>query len=106
MLSGAEARSLCPLLAGEDILAASFSAEDGHATPEAVVQGYAVGARALGAHLRVGCEVTGISTDGNRITAAPTTDGVSAPEAFICAAGPWSRACGEMVGVTLPVTPC
>jgi sarcosine oxidase, subunit beta len=105
MLGGDEARALCPLLAGDDILGASFSPDDGHATPEAVVQGYAFAARALGAHLRVACEVTGIDTDGERITAVRTTDGLVATDAVICAAGAWSRACGEMVGVTLPVTP-
>jgi sarcosine oxidase, subunit beta len=105
MLSGDEARALCPLLAGDDILGASFSPDDGHATPEAVVQGYAFAARALGAHLRVGCEVTGIETDGERITAVRTTDGIVATGVVICAAGAWSQACGEMVGVTLPVTP-
>jgi sarcosine oxidase subunit beta len=100
-----EARALCPLLAGDDILAASFSPEDGHATPEAVVQGYAFAARALGAHLRVGCEATGIDITGDRVTAVRTTDGVIATGVVICAAGAWSRACGEMVGVPLPVTP-
>ena len=105
MLSSDDARALCPLLAGEDILAGSFSPEDGHVTPEAVVQGYAFAARALGAHLRVGCEVTGIETDGEQITAVRTCHGTIATQVVICAAGAWSRACGEMVGEALPVTP-
>jgi sarcosine oxidase, subunit beta len=105
MLTAAEARALCPLLAGEDILAAAFSADDGHATPEAVVQGYAFAARALGAHVRVGCEVTGIETEGDGITAVQTSHGPIVTNVVICAAGAWSRACGEMVGVALPVTP-
>ncbi|HTU98802.1 MAG TPA: FAD-binding oxidoreductase [Solirubrobacteraceae bacterium] len=105
MLTAGEARELCPLLAGDDILAASFSPDDGHVTPEAVVQGYAHGARALGAHLRVGCEVTAIVTEADRITAVRTTHGDIATGVVICAAGAWSRACGAMVGETLPVTP-
>ncbi len=105
MLGPDEARSLCPLLAGDDILAASFSPEDGHATPEAVVQGYAFGARALGAHLRVGCEVTAIETHSGRISGVRTSHGAIATDVVICAAGAWSRRCGEMVGVALPVTP-
>ena len=105
MLSAAEARGLCPLLAGDDILAASFSPEDGHATPEAVVQGYAFAARTLGAHLRVGCEVTGIETRSGRIARVLTSHGPIATNVVICAAGAWSRRCGEMVGVALPVTP-
>ncbi len=105
MLGADEARALCPLLGGDDILAASFSPDDGHATPEAVVQGYAFAARALGAHVRVGCEATGIETHGDRITRVQTSHGPIATNVVICAAGAWSRACGEMVGVTLPVTP-
>jgi sarcosine oxidase, subunit beta len=105
MLTAGEARALCPLLSGDDILAASFSPDDGHVTPEAVVQGYAYAARAFGAHLRLGCEVTAVDTDGDRITAVHTTHGAIATNVVICAAGAWSRACGEMVGVALPVTP-
>ena len=105
ILSPAQARELCPLLAGGDILAAAFSPEDGHLTPEAVVQGYAHGARALGAHIRVGCEVLDISSSGGEITEVITTHGAIRTGTVVCAAGAWSRSCGEMVGVELPVTP-
>ena len=105
ILSAAQARELCPLLEGDDILAAAFSPEDGHLTPEAVVQGYAYGARALGAHLRVGCEVLDITRSGGEITEVITTHGAIRTGTVVCAAGAWSRSCGEMVGVELPVTP-
>jgi len=105
ILSPAQARELCPLLAGDDILAAAFSPEDGHLTPEAVVQGYAYGARALGAHIRVGCEVLEIGASGGEITEVITTRGAIRTGTVVCAAGAWSRSCGEMVGVELPVTP-
>jgi sarcosine oxidase subunit beta len=105
ILSPAQARELCPLLAGDDILAAAFSPEDGHLTPEAVVQGYAYGARALGAHIRVGCEVLEIGSSGGEITEVITTHGAIRTGTVVCAAGAWSRSCGEMVGVELPVTP-
>ena len=105
ILSPAQARELCPLLAGDDMLAAAFSPEDGHLTPEAVVQGYAYGARALGAHIRVGCEVLDISSSDGEITEVVTTHGAIRTTTVVCAAGAWSRSCGEMVGVALPVTP-
>jgi sarcosine oxidase subunit beta len=105
MLSPAEARGLCPLLEGDDILAAAFSPDDGHATPEAVVQGYAFAARALGAHIRINCEVLDIVTSGGEISEVVTTDGVIRTDTVICTAGAWSRRCGDMVGVDLPVTP-
>ena len=105
MLTVDEALALCPLIAGQDLLAGAFSPGDGHATPEGVVQGYAFAARAHGAHVRVGCEVLTIEVAGGRITEVVTTDGRIRTDTVICAAGPWSRRCGEMVGVDLPVTP-
>ena len=106
MLTSEETRALCPLLDGDDVLAGAFSPGDGHATPEGVVQGYAFAARAHGAHIRVGCDVTAIRVDdGGQITEVVTTDGVIRTPTVVCAAGAWSRACGAMVGVPLPVSP-
>ncbi len=65
----AEAARLCPLAGLEDVLAASFCPLDGHASPEAVVQGYATGARAHGARLETGCEVLAVETEGGAIRA-------------------------------------
>jgi sarcosine oxidase, subunit beta len=105
MVSVAEARALCPLLDGDDMLAAAFSPGDGHATPEGVVQGYAFGARGHGAHVRTGCEVVGIEADAGRITSVVTSEGPVRTGTVICAAGAWSRSIGALVGVELPVTP-
>lgn len=106
MLTAGEALALCPLLEADDILAAAFSPGDGHATPDGVVQGYAVAARGHGAHIRTGCEVVAIDVDdGDQITQVITADASIRTNTVICAAGPWSRSCGAMVGVELPVTP-
>ncbi len=105
MLTAKQAKRLCPLLEGEDILAAAFSPEDGHVTPEAVVQGYAFAARALGARIQVGCEAIDIETSGNDISAVTTNRGSIRTNVVICTAGAWSRRCAAMVGVELPVTP-
>lgn len=105
MLSAAQAKELCPLLEVGDLLGAAYSPEDGHATPDAVVQGYAGGARAHGAHIEVACEVLDIEAAGGEIREVVTSRGRIRTSTVICAAGPWSRSCGEMVGVDLPVTP-
>src|SRR5205085_4266578 len=88
ILSADQARALCPLLDGDDILAAAFSPGDGHATPEGVVQGYAFGARAHGAHIRTDCEVVGVSVAAGEITEVLTSEGSIATNVVICAAGP------------------
>ena len=105
ILTACETCDLCPLLEGDDIIAGSFSPGDGHATPDGVVQGYASGARARGAHVRTGCAVLAISTSGDQITEVVTEAGPVRTNVVICAAGPWSRACGAMVGGELPVVP-
>jgi sarcosine oxidase, subunit beta len=105
IVSADEARALCPLLGGDDILAGAFSPGDGHATPEGVVQGYASGARAHGAHIRTSCEVLDVTVSGGEIAEVVTSDGSIATNVVICAAGPWSRGGGQMAGIALPVTP-
>lgn len=105
MITPAEAKDLCPLIEVHDVLAASFCPEDGHATPEAVVQGYAYGARQHGARIHTGCEVLDVVTGDGKIAAVRTNQGHIKTGTVVCAAGAWSRNCGEMAGVELPVTP-
>ncbi len=105
MLTAGEVRELCPLLQGDDILAGAFSPGGGHAAPEGVVQGYAFAARKRGADIRVNCEVLDIETIGGEIVRVVTDAGSIGTGTVICAAGAWSRSCGAMVGVDLPVTP-
>jgi sarcosine oxidase, subunit beta len=105
MLTAGEVRELCPLIEGNDVIAGAFSPGDGHATPEGVVQGYAFAARAHGAEIRTGCEVQSIGVVDGEICEVETTHGPIRTATVICAAGAWSRSCGEMAGVELPVTP-
>lgn len=105
MLTPAEAAGLNPLIEVGDVLAAAFSPDDGHATPEAVVQGYATAARALGARLETGCEVLGFERAGEGTWVIETAEGAIRAETVVCAAGPWSARVGEMAGVGLPVQP-
>ncbi|HEV2778348.1 MAG TPA: FAD-binding oxidoreductase [Actinophytocola sp.] len=105
MIDPAEACRLSPLISAEGLLAAAFSPDDGHCTPEAVVQGYAVAARGLGATIVRQCEVLDIQTRGDEITGVVTSRGRIGTHAVVCAAGAWSRGIGAMVGVDLPVQP-
>jgi sarcosine oxidase, subunit beta len=105
MIGSESVRELCPLLRVDDVLAGAFSPSDGHATPDSVVQGYAAGARAHGARLETDCEVQKIAVEGEEIKAVVTSGGTIETSIVVCAAGAWSRACGELVGVELPVIP-
>ena len=105
LIDPSEARDLCPLLETSDVLAGAFSPEDGTATPDAVVQGYAYGARNHGARVETHCAATAIEVNHGAITAIVTERGTVATGTVICAAGPWSQACAALAGVDLPVIP-
>ncbi|WTN38465.1 FAD-binding oxidoreductase [Streptomyces sp. NBC_00631] len=89
----------------DGLLAAAYSPDDGHCSPESVVLGYATAARRYGAHLETHCEVLGIDTLGGEVRAVRTSRGTIATSTVVCAAGAWSAAVGDMVGTTLPVVP-
>jgi sarcosine oxidase subunit beta len=104
-VSPAEVGELCPLAGVAGVLAATYCPLDGHASPEAVVHGYAAGARRHGASVITGCTVTGIGTSAGEINAVRTDAGEIETGIVVCAAGVWSPAIAEMVGVDLPVQP-
>jgi sarcosine oxidase subunit beta len=104
-VSRAEIGELCPLAGVDGVLAATYCPLDGHASPEAVVQGYAAGARRHGATVHTGCVATHIRSSAGEIHAVTTADGEIETGVVVCAAGVWSPAIARMVGVDLPVQP-
>lgn len=100
-----EVRRLCPIAGLDGVLAATFSPLDGHASPEAVVQGYVAGARRHGATALTGCAVTGLDEANGEIRAVRTALGTVETGTVVCAAGAWSPELAGMVGLDLPVQP-
>jgi glycine/D-amino acid oxidase-like deaminating enzyme len=100
-----EIEELSPLAALDDVLAATFCPLDGHASPEAVTQGYAAGVRSHGGAVVTGCAVNGIELDGDAVAGVETILGHIATTAVVCAAGVWSPGIARTVGVELPVQP-
>jgi len=105
LVEPAEAGELSPLAGLDGVLAATFCPLDGHASPEAVAQGYAAGARGHGAQVLTGCSATAVEVQGSRIQRVLTSDGAIATETVVCAAGVWSPGLARTVGVDLPVEP-
>lgn len=105
LVDAAEAVTLSPLLDPEGVLAAAWSPDDGHCTPESVVLGYAAGARRHGATVRTGVELTGIEVRGGEVVAVETTAGRVATGCVVDCAGAWSPQVAAHVGLDLPVTP-
>jgi sarcosine oxidase subunit beta len=100
-----EAGMLSPLAGLEGVLAATFCPLDGTANPEAVVQGYAAGARRHGATVVTRCAVTGIDFEDGDIRGVQTDRGTIETSTVVCAAGVWSPEIAQMAGVELPVEP-
>ncbi|MDQ1042232.1 FAD-binding oxidoreductase [Streptomyces sp. V4I2] len=105
MISPDEARRLCPYITTDGLVAAVYSAADGHARPALVVHGYADSAARAGVRFAPHTAVTGIDTAGDRVTAVHTDRGRISCSTVICAAGAWSGQIGDMAGINLPVRP-
>jgi sarcosine oxidase, subunit beta len=105
MIEVAEAKALSPLIDTDGLLAAAYSPDDGHCTPESVVLGYASAARHHGATLLTHVAVTGIDVRNSEARTVHTDRGSITADTVVCAAGAWSQAIGAMVDTPLPVTP-
>ena len=101
-----EARRILPGIEIGDLVGATFCAEDGVATPAALVGrvcGVSLGGRA--SKLRRGCEVTAASVaDGGGFSFVAGGQQWKC-EWLVNAAGPWARQVGALLGVDVPVSP-
>ncbi len=104
-LEPGEIAALVPLLNMEGILAGTIHHGDGLADPNSVVQGYASGARRLGAKLLTDVSVTDIRVEGGRVRGVVTDQGEIATPVVVDAAGPWAGEVGRMAGVDIPIVP-
>jgi sarcosine oxidase, subunit beta len=104
MLAPAQAAELVPGVETDDLLAASYCASDGHATPEAVVQAYAAAAAAQGIELVQHTRLERIAVLGDKIHSVQTSAGRIRTDTVVCTAGVWSREVGNLAGLEIPVT--
>ncbi|MCB0203955.1 MAG: FAD-binding oxidoreductase, partial [Anaerolineae bacterium] len=100
-----DARAKAPLLYSDDIIGAAWHEGDGLADPNGVVQGYAAGARRLGAKTLTGVEAMAIRVEAGRVSAVETSAGVISTREVVNAAGPWAGEVAALAGVQLPITP-
>ena len=87
-----EAARLSPLAGFDGVLAATFCPLDGHASPEAVTQGYAAGARQHGATVLTGSPALAVDVANDTIRGVVTEHGTIETDTVVCAAGVWSPA--------------
>ncbi len=94
-----------PQLRVDDVLGGTFCPTDGFVDPHSVMMGFMLSAREKGVRLWLETEVTGIETEGAKITGVATTRGAVATHVVVNAAGAWAARVAEMAGAELPVEP-
>jgi sarcosine oxidase subunit beta len=105
VITPAEAAKLSPLAGLEGVLAATYCPLDGHASPEAVAQGYAAGARTHGATILTGRPATAVEVEDGAVQRVVTETGAIETGSVVLAAGVWSPGLARTAGVDLPVEP-
>lgn len=104
-LTAADAQAMVPELDVDGVLGATFCATDGLGDPHMITHGFEAQARALGAKFEFGVEVTGLLTDGAKVTGVRTSQGDIAAPVVVNAAGAWAAQVAKWAGVDLPVLP-
>lgn len=105
-ISPTEAKERWPLMNADDVIGAVWSRDDGRVSPSDVCAALVKSARTAGTKLFEDISVTGILTDGGRISGVETTKGTIMCDAIAVCAGLWSREIGAMAGADLPVLAC
>ena len=102
VLAADEIRRIAPGFAVADEVAA-YEPNSGYADPSMTTASLIAAAKARGAHLMTGAEVTAIHQSGGRVTGISTTKGdVDAP-VIVNAAGGWAGRVGALAGMDLPI---
>lgn len=103
LLTAAEAGSMWPPMATDDLEGGIWLPGDGKANPTDLTQSLAKGARMGGARVFEGIRVTGISTEKGCVTGVETDHGAITAEIVVNCAGQWARKIGLMCGVSVPM---
>lgn len=102
LLSSAQTREHLPALRSP-VAGALLYTREAHCDPGHFVNALLDGARQLGAEVSEGIEVTGIDTNGVRVSALETTSGRMTAGTVVLAAGVWTRALARDAGLALPL---
>ena len=97
-----EIRRIAPGLdVGDEV--AAYEPASGYADPSMTASSLITAAKAGGARLVQGAEVTGIRQAGGRVTGVATTKGDFDAPVIVNAAGAWAKRVGELAGMDLPI---
>jgi glycine oxidase len=103
-LDAAEARAIEPCLT-PTMRGAVYSEAEHQVNPPRLTQALARAAAGHGAVFHLGARVRGLLREGDRIVGVRLADGELRADHVVLAAGAWAAACGEWLGVPVPVAP-
>jgi glycine oxidase len=103
-LDGAEVRGLEPLVRA-DVVGAVYSEGEHQVNPPRLTEALARAASARGAAFQLGAVVRGLLREGDRIVGVRLANGELLADHVVLAAGAWAAACGDWLGVPVPVEP-
>lgn len=102
MITGYEAREICPYLS-EEVIGASWCPTDGHANPLLVTLAFYKKARELGVRFITGEEVISIKTVKGRARKVVTNNNIYESDKIVLIAGYESRKIAATVGIDIPM---
>ncbi len=102
-LTKEEAKQIVPYLNIDNVYSATFCPTDGHLNPFTTTDAYYKAAKRLGVTFYTYTEVKDIVVKDSVIQKVVTTRGDIETGVVINAAGGWSKAIGQMVGIDIPV---
>ncbi|PCE23176.1 sarcosine dehydrogenase [Paraburkholderia acidicola] len=103
LISPADAQKLFPLMDIDGLVGAAWIESDGYVDPSQLTQAYAAGARAMGVKIIQNVLVTNLHSDGRRVKAVETDQGIIEADVVINCAGMWGRDIARMAGIRVPV---
>ena len=106
MITPEEVKALYPFVETDDLLGASWVAQDGTASPVDITSAFVKGARQRGAKCLEGIKVTAINQANGKVTGVVTDQGPIAADFVVNCAGLWGREVGKMAGVSVPLHAC
>lgn len=104
LLGPSEARRGCPILP-DDVAGATYNPLDAHLHPGMLVEALVGSAERAGARVLRGTRVQEVDVSGGRCRGVVTSDGTLAADTVVVAAGAWSPALLEPLGLPLPIVP-
>ena len=102
----AEIAERWPLMNAEGVLGGIFMPGDGAANPSDLTRALAKGARMNGAHIFEQTLVEEVLTDGGKVRAVRTGQGVIKTDIVVNCGGMWARELGQRNGVGVPLHAC